>query len=612
MIPDGQLDTLERDPLFAFDEVPEVPRYKILTAIGHEVSYKMAEDCAAYSIDPEEDPDWWIGFNKEVVVEKYTARPGEELTSPNLRLLTSWEDNLEHRILIQERCKDNKAQQDIQIELCKSSIIYWFNTFVWTKDPRLEQKVIPFVTYPFQDTLIRRILWAIVNKKTHLIEKSREMGATWIVEGIAVYVADFMPNSSNYQFSLTEADVDDYTENSLLGKSRFIIERLPSWMRFGWSERKQGIDKSMMVRLPENGSIIHGKLTGGSAGVGGRATWSIYDEFAVLGQKDPNKDKATMQAAASLADSQTILSTPRGSGNEFAKMAKHPTVEKSSLHWSQHPLKSKYWAIVERSRPIYNDERWAAEQEISYDVSTQGRVYPEFTSRSFRQGVWSHVQEGSYYEYDPAYPVYVAIDFGIADPTVLLFCQVKPIPSPWFSKEDQCLIVFDEESAPNKKKSYWTNRILRRQYNYAGYIADMRSAAAKNDDLVTRKQTFLNAGIRLEGHGYNRNAIGPIDEVRTRLTQPGAIAVNRKCVDTIESFQNWAWKIDQVTGYPMNTKDPSHKFSDHMKAFAYLVDWLYYKPSNRKDEYAADKDWDFRILDNAAGHRPQKNPWAMR
>ena len=607
---DGQLDTLEKEPAFPIDTVPPVPRYQILTAHGGEKNYRLNPTCQAASVDPAADPDWWIGFNKRVNVHAYTALKGDILVSPNLRVLTSWDHNLEHRIMIRQRTENDKVQQDIQMELCRSSVLYWFNTFVWTKDPRLDIKVIPFVTYPFQDTLIRRILWAVQNKKTHLIEKSREMGATWVVEAVATYTAIFYPHSSNYQFSLTEADVDDYTENSLLGKSRFIIEKLPSWMRGGWAERRQGIDKSMMIRLPDTGSVIQGKLTGGTAGVGGRATWSLYDEFAVLGQKDPNKDKAAMQAAASLADSQIILSTPRGSGNEFAKMAKHPQIEKSSLHWTQHPLKSTHWAVVERSRPIYNDERWASEQEISYEVSTQGRVYPEFTSRSFSEDKWSHVQTSAYYEYDPMYPVYAAIDFGIADPTVILFCQLKPAPTAFPNEDDQCLIVFDYESSPNKMKSYWIDRLQRRPYNYAAYIADMRSAVQKNDDLVTRKMTFAAAGIPLQGHGFKRNAIGPIDEVRTRLTMPGAVAIHERCTMVIEAFQSWAWDIDPVTGFPMNRKDPKHLYSDSMKAFAYLVDWLYYRTAKKEDSYSDSQDWNFKVMDNYP--KEQSLPWVMR
>lgn len=599
---ENTLLTMENSPVFAPDEIPEVPRYEILKAQGGELNFKLDPKCSAAKIDISSDPDWWIGFKKIAEVIPYPAKPGDILVEPNLRIKVSVEKNLEHRILVQERCRNDVKQQQIQEELCRSSILYWFNTFVWTKDPRLDIKVIPFVTYPFQDLLITRILWAIKNKKVKLIEKSREMGATWVVEGVAVYMAKYYPDSSNYQFSLNETDVDDYTENSLLGKGRFILNRLPVWMRGGWVERRSGVDKTMLIRLPETGSIIFGKLTGGTAGVGGRATSATYDEFAVLGQKDPGRDRATMQAAASLSDSQIILSTPRGSNNEFAKLAKHPSIEKSTLHWSEHPLKTPAWAIVERAKAIYNDERWASEQEISYEVSTQGRVYPEFVSRSFSKEKWSHIQRGKFYEHDPGYDVIAAIDFGVADPTVILFAQVKPAPLHFETQVDQCLVVFDMESAPNKRRDYWIQRLKRRieeyDYRYSHYIADMRSAVQRDDNLIERRQHYAEAGIRLVGH-RRRTAIEPIDIVRGRLELPGAVAVNqRTCYELIQGFQNWAWVIDPLTGLPMRREDPEHDENSHcMKAYAYLADWLYgKKKSSSSDDYRNSKEWNFKVL----------------
>ena len=78
----------------------------------------------------------------------------------------------------------------------------------------------------------------------------------------------------------------------------------------------------------------------------------------------------------------------------------------------------------------------------------------------------------------------------------------------------------------------------------------------------------------------------------------------------IEAFQSWAWDIDPVTGFPMNRKDPKHLYSDSMKAFAYLVDWLYYRASKKGDSYADSADWDFRIMGQSKTE--QSLPWVMR
>ena len=65
----------------------------------------------------------------------------------------------------------------------------WVNMFCFTYDPRnlgnpsttglrKMPKVVPFVTWEFQDDVMRLAQWCIMNGVDGLIEKSREMGAS--------------------------------------------------------------------------------------------------------------------------------------------------------------------------------------------------------------------------------------------------------------------------------------------------------------------------------------------------------------------------------------------------------------------------------------------------
>ena len=61
--------------------------------------------------------------------------------------------------------------------MCKRDPLFWLNAFVWTYDPRKKRSIVPFTAYPFQGGSLVDIIHA---DEDLLIEKSRDMGATWI------------------------------------------------------------------------------------------------------------------------------------------------------------------------------------------------------------------------------------------------------------------------------------------------------------------------------------------------------------------------------------------------------------------------------------------------
>ena len=71
-------------------------------------------------------------------------------------------------------------------DACSRDILYWINTFVWTFDPRKPNPKIPFITYEYQDEAFLAMDEALPGAggefKGHdvIIEKSRDMGASWI------------------------------------------------------------------------------------------------------------------------------------------------------------------------------------------------------------------------------------------------------------------------------------------------------------------------------------------------------------------------------------------------------------------------------------------------
>ncbi len=109
---------------------------------------------------------------------------------------------IEQRLQLLAKAKNSKELQGIEVELCKRDIMHWFNNYVYTdKNKTLftsnEDTTIPFIPFDFQIEAITEI-WASIMDGTRpieerkellniFIEKSRQMGLSWIIVAIFVY-----------------------------------------------------------------------------------------------------------------------------------------------------------------------------------------------------------------------------------------------------------------------------------------------------------------------------------------------------------------------------------------------------------------------------------------
>ena len=66
-------------------------------------------------------------------------------------------------------------------QCCAEDPIFWVKGFVWTYDPRRQPRSkLPMIPYPFQEQAIKDIVEAVEIGHDILIEKSRDMGASWL------------------------------------------------------------------------------------------------------------------------------------------------------------------------------------------------------------------------------------------------------------------------------------------------------------------------------------------------------------------------------------------------------------------------------------------------
>src|SRR5688500_9321336 len=91
--------------------------------------------------------------------------------------------NLEYRRRINELALEStSAKEEIWIA-CSRDLIFFVDSMCWTFAPKdhPDSPDRPFITWKFQEDALKRIA-GYIGKKDVLVEKSRDMGATWMIE----------------------------------------------------------------------------------------------------------------------------------------------------------------------------------------------------------------------------------------------------------------------------------------------------------------------------------------------------------------------------------------------------------------------------------------------
>ena len=227
------------------------------------------------------------------------------------------------------------ANPDIANDLwikCSRDILFFINTFVYTYDPRLidttpEQ---PFITYPFQDMAILELRDSVLKGEDILIEKSRDMGATWICLVVLMWFWMFKDMTTFMVVSRKESLVDRSDDpDALMWKLDFMYDRMPSWLS---PKMKR---TNLHFGNKDNQSTLDGEATTGDLGRGGRRTAMLLDEYA----KMPD-GVAVSKATADVTQCRFFIFTPEGTGND-AYTKRESGMNVLTLHWSLHPVKAK-------------------------------------------------------------------------------------------------------------------------------------------------------------------------------------------------------------------------------------------------------------------------------
>lgn len=281
----------------------------------------------------------------------------------------------------------------------------WISNYVFTMNPDEGGKV-PFILYPYQRDCVLHFFKAIAQRELSyygeadepglLIEKTRQMGGTWLVCAIELWTTKFWSDFQALNMSRKEDKVDDGGENatveSLHGKILFMWKNLPEDQQF------KLIFKHLRIINPANNCSLIGETANPDAGAGGTYKYGLWDETA----RTPNS-WSIYTAWKQAVRMPIYLSTPKGKSNIFAWLRFKGKIQVVPFHWTLHPIKSigKYrceGGIIhpfhlnpceggEWRSPWYDHqcetmppEDVAQEIDIDYERSVYGQAFPEFSA----------------------------------------------------------------------------------------------------------------------------------------------------------------------------------------------------------------------------------------
>lgn len=337
---------------------------------------------------------------KEVFQTYLHSNEYQQKLVQRLQLNDGGERSAEARTYLWHLC----ARPDNPVEGAK----FFINNFGWTLDPRPEHEPfhLPFITFEYQDRAIEWFIDRIDNGRDGLVEKSRDMGMSWLMfVWLPLWYWLFRDGTNILLGSYKEALVDDRTPDSLFGKLDYALDSLPRWMLPSRFNRDKHRTKLRLTN-PANGNVITGDTMNPNFGRGSRKTAVLFDELGFWDYAEDAWSSCGDSTSARIANS-----TPNG--DNFFHNLKEEGIGTLTLLWAEHPLKDEQWYQFEVQRR--SPEEMAQEIDLSYQKSKDGVVYSEWNNDQY-------VSYG-YYPYIYGRQVFVGWDFGKTDDTAIIWAQ---------------------------------------------------------------------------------------------------------------------------------------------------------------------------------------------
>ena len=197
----------------------------------------------------------------------------------------------------------------------------------------------PFLLYDYQKEFVKWVNDLLKTKEDGLLEKARDMGATWLGMGEILNHWLHDDGFSCHLGSRKEEYVDKKKGNinTLFGKIRYMLMKLPAWMYpegFDWRQHSSHL---IMVN-PTNGNVITGESSNNDFGRQARASMVWMDEFAHW-----DSDEDSWGAVSEVSPCKIVVSSVKGRHNTYARLRFDSKIKLFVMDWTEHPEKTQGW-----------------------------------------------------------------------------------------------------------------------------------------------------------------------------------------------------------------------------------------------------------------------------
>lgn len=454
------------------------------------------------------------------------------------------------------------------------------------------------VAEPFPEYEYLRPWWSAFKSEDDFVaEKTRQVMASWACAAGFLHDILFRPDWSDLMLSRKERLVDDggstSTYQSLLGKVRFIYDRLPEALR-----RAVPLDFSYLkIHNPAMQSTIIGESSSPQAGRGGNFRRALLDEAGFI----PNSEQ--VYAAVRLAVPKGIITsgTPNGRANILYRLRSTPGMRLVRMHWSQHPERAcscngdgHKGCWYARQCETMTPAQIARELDISYDESVGGKVWYTFSRESMVKDV----------PFLPGEPVWCFWDFGVGDETAILFAQVERLHTAR-GRIARRIRVFGDYAASQMGALHYRDVIYKRSQAWGGvkvrHVGDPHNLRSRDSSLTSWQINLADDKhpyrVWVEPSGCAGHPVEEvIDNARRFMSSVGCqdgsqqprLLVDSKLTALIECFEAWAYPTDDEGAITGAAPKPVHDWMSHRSSAFYYGAWAVEPPTGGPPEIRLD------------------------
>ena len=293
----------------------------------------------------------------------------------------------ERRIKLLKRLNADPALRAAVMLHYRSDPIAWINDWAITYNPRNKKplpKTMPFVLFKRQEEFVHFLMDCLNDSESGLVEKCRDIGATWLCCAFSVWLWIFIPGAAAGWGSRKEQLVDRIGDpDSIFEKMRMIVNNLPWWMLPAGFEGMKNMTYMKFIN-PETGATITGEA-GDNIGRGGRKLIYFKDESAHY-----ERPELIEAALGDNTDVQIDISSVHGTANVFYRRrmtgevwlpGKEMPKGKTRVFifdWRDHPGKDQAWYDQRRAKAESEGllHLFAQEVDRDYSASLEGIIIP--------------------------------------------------------------------------------------------------------------------------------------------------------------------------------------------------------------------------------------------